>query len=1022
MKYFLGLGLFLLLWLIPTYTSMSCASDDWYLNVYNEYSFFQPDSTLMQGYRVTPAFSFNRFFSGYRNHLTSAQTDNLNEWRTYFDNQLTIKDLDNLIYKMPLPTVQAMGHYLQNQENNLADSLKLKAYIPYFRANPSKIEFFKYLAYAKECEPYNNAQYSAWQSDESFVNEEITYLIPMRMSVNDLAWRYNLVPELIRQWNNLPTSAYYLEANQKIYLKYSYKEHIVKFGETIEEISRRYRVDDYQLKRWNGLNYSYTTVSKPAKDQPEGDLLTPGRTISIRFNPYRIKNQKLPITEEIYEEKELAGQYFHEIAWRFNLNESELKSYNQIGNARKTYVGQKLKIPIILINHVIEPHETIESIAKKYETYEYFIEKAIRQSRGENSSIRKSPALQTGQKLLIYKNPKAPKDLIQAGMEGYFATNQPFMRLRYAFQTVRMAHYTRLYERCIQLYDQLVSPLNEVNSLIKYWALEHKGGAHKGLQQNAEANLCFAQVFDKCPSRRFSAYQSFWVDSDKNWQQMLSLCQNNSEKSALYLLRAVDPYSNALEEMRNIYQIEPNSEKLNALLIREINKLEFDLLKTDLDKNLFFAKKYQGIKPSEAYSYLIDLKQFIQKCVQEKKTLQPDLWQLAFYYTDVLAGNQEKARKNFQKLTKNAQNPELARQAQLFDILLEISQLTKINSKTEEKIWQKIQKFEKPVANRYQYIYSTERETFAELVEFAKRSFNRLYPKEEQGKILLTTPTFTWFELKLDYSFAKVNPLIELLNKKSKNSFETYLLKQIGKNEEEQKARLYELQGTLYLADNQEVKALESFQKIPKPEVYLTRFKRNPFYKIYKRTYQNEDTKKANSLIINKIYITQQIIELKKRIETQTEKRAEAYFQLGNVYFNMNIDGDFYDVYNPEYGQYIGEIWLGYKYLKMSYHTDYTLSQSLFEKGMKEAIGLGEMELAAKCCFGMAECENHELYNERLFWENAFGNDSKSKNYFEQIRKRATAYQSMQLYFRQTQYYQEVLQECKYFNEFVKNN
>jgi hypothetical protein len=520
------------------------------------------------------------------------------------------------------------------------------------------------------------------------------------------------------------------------------------------------------------------------------------------------------------------------------------------------------------------------------------------------------------------------------------------------------------------------------------------------------------------------------VDSDKNWQKMLALCQNNSEKSALYLLRAVDPYSNALEEMRNIYQIEPNSEKLNALLIREINKLEFDLLKSDLDKNLFFAKKYQGISPSEAYAYLIDLKQFIQQCVQEKKTKQPDLWQLAFYYTDVLAGNQEKARKNFQKLAKNTQNPELARQAQLFDILLEISQLTKINSKIEEKIWQKVQKFEKPVSNRYQYIYSTQREIFNELLEFTKRSFNRLYPKTEQGKILLTTPTFTWLELKLAYSFAQVNPLLDLLEKKSKNGFEQYLLKQIGETEEQQKARLYELQGTLYLADNQEVKALASFQKIPKPEVYLTRFKRNPFYKIYKRTYQNEDTKKANSLIINKIYITQQIIELKKRIETQPEKRAEAYFQLGNFYFNTTAYGDFYEVFDPELstaGDYGNgyEVWLGYQYLPRKSRVKMDLPKEYFEKGMKEAIGLGEMELAARACFGMAECENHHFFNDNLFWKAIREKpdyQNQEKNTIKELNSRNKAYQTMQLYFRQTQYYQEVLQECKYFNEFVKNN
>ncbi|MCU0444557.1 MAG: LysM peptidoglycan-binding domain-containing protein [Microscillaceae bacterium] len=1032
MKYFLGFLLFGLLWLAPSYPSQSCDPDAWNLNVYAEYSFFQPDSTLMQGYRVTPAFSFNRFFSGYRQYFDSAQEVNLQEWQAYFDNQLTINDLDYLVYKMPLPTVQALARYLQNQENNLADSVKLKSYIPYFRTNPHKIDFFKYLAYAKECEPFNNANYSAWQSDEAFVNEEITYLVPIKMSVYDLAWRYNLVPELICQWNNLPTDTYYLLPNQKILLKYSYKTHIVKAGETLADLSRRYRVDDYQLKRWNGINYFYQD-EPPRKirqqNLTEADILAVGSEITITLNPYRVKNSQLPISEDIYEEKELAGQYFHEVGWRYNLGESELKAYNQIGNARKTYLGQKLKIPHIKIKHRVQTNETTESIAKQYNIYEYDVEKAIRQSRGEVESRPRTYQLRAGQKLLIYKGAKAPRDLLQAGVEGYFATNQPFIRLRYAFQAIRAAHYTRLYERCIQLYDQLVVPLPEVNSIIKYWALEHKGGAYKGLQQNAEANLCFAQVFDKCPTRRFSAYQSFWVDSDKDWQKMLKLCQTNAEKSALYLLRAVDPYSNALEEMKNIYQIEPQSEKLNALLIREINKLEFDLLKSNLDKNLFFPKKYQGIEPSQAYSYLIDLKAFIAQCVQEKKTLQPDLWQLAFYYTDVLAGNKDKARQNFRKLAQKTKNPELARQAQLLDLLLEISQLTKINLKIEDKIWQKIQKFEKPHPRAYYPKFSTQSEIFAELLEFAKRSFNRLYPTAEQGKILLTTPTFTWRELQLNYSFAQVNPLLSLVEKKTKTGFEKYLLKQIGETEEIQKARLYELQGTLYLSDNQELMALASFQKIPQPATYLQRFKRNPFYKIYKRSYDNEDVKKANSLIINKIYITQQIIELKQRIAKQPEKRAEAYFQLGNFYFNTTTYGDFYEVFDPNMstlGDFGGEykVWLGYQYLSRKSRTDTELAKEYFEKAMKEAIGNGEMELAAKSCFGVAECENHQFFKDSGFWE-TINKQSDYKNYDKKIIKelnlRNQTYKTMQLYFRDTQYYQEVRQECKYFNEFVQD-
>ena len=115
-------------------------------------------------------------------------------------------------------------------------------------------------------------------------------------------------------------------------------------------------------------------------------------------------------------------------------------------------------------------------------------------------------------------------------------------------------------------------------SVIKYWAMGHKAGAMRTLGMKVEANYLYALVFDKCPSKRVNMYYSFAPESDAEWTKLMSKCQNDREKTTLFLLRAINPLSQGLEEMENIAKIDPKSEYLTLLLVREICKLETSLM------------------------------------------------------------------------------------------------------------------------------------------------------------------------------------------------------------------------------------------------------------------------------------------------------------------------------------------------------------------------------------------------------------------------------------------------------------
>jgi LysM repeat protein len=1027
------IGLFFSIFsLIPIYPGISCGIEDWNTPLYSEYSFFDPDAQLMSPYRHTPLFSFNRiFFPQKFGYNASSMDANIAEWQQFFSRNISEDDLRNLVYKFPLNTLQNIHQYLNNQAFDLPDSLKSKPYLTYFAQNPQKIPFFEYLIYAKDCGLNNHHSATAWELNDDYKEEEGFLTVPYEMDMNELAWRYNLDTELIKKLNNWPPQTKQVYRNQKILVKYAYKEYIAKSGETLEEIAQKHRVDLHQLFQWNKLYFpNYDNQSEEPKIDIE-DILQAGNTIKLHINPDFIPKTDLTFEEEIYEEKELVGRKFSEIADWYNIPEQDLKAYNKIGFDRKTYFGQKLRIPTI--THKVKVNETVETLAEKYGQNEWRLEGILRRSfqKPKPKSTAKATVLKEGQKILIYKNPREPKDLIMMGLKAYQKESSPFLKLRYAYQVVRLAHYSGLYDDCLMYFEQLVKPLWMNESIMKYWALEHKGGALRKLNRKAEANLCFAQVFNQGTGRQFTAFQSFFVESDFEWQKMLQLCETTAEKAALYFIRAVSPNANALEEMQNIYQLDPQSKELEILLIREINKLEFDLLKADLDKNIFFIQRYKGLAPKEALAYLADLQQFIRLCIAQNKIKRPELWQLAQIYTEVLNGNASQASQDLQNLSKQIQNPDLLQNTQMMEILLEISQLKVVNREVEESFFQKIQSLKNEKLNNqsfHQY-FKAQNDAYTQLLEYLQRVFHHLYSPHQKAKKILSDPYFSLNELKLNSSLSDTKALIEFIAQKDKNTYEQFLAEKIDLAPNIQLSILYELQGTLYLADNQEVKALASFQKIPQSNTFLKSYLRNPFQKIYKRTYNNTDRDKINSLTINKLTITQEIIALKQKVEKNSPDQAEVYFKLGNLYFNLTTYGDFYDIFNPLVGEYLEkdkQKWVGYKYVNVPFRDDFSLARSYFEQGMKIAVETGDLELAARCCFGIAECQNHQFFNQKK-WEDKVSEKRMSlkisaENALAKVLiEQSSAYQDFEFYFKNTQYYQEVLKECSYFNEFVNS-
>ncbi|HEX4375277.1 MAG TPA: hypothetical protein VHZ50_18370, partial [Puia sp.] len=171
--------------------------------------------------------------------------------------------------------------------------------------------------------------------------------------------------------------------------------------------------------------------------------------------------------------------------------------------------------------------------------------------------------------------------LIKDGKQLYAASKNEFVKLRFAYQITRLALYSNNAKDCIRYYDEMIKE-NKTKSILLDLSVSLKAGALFRIGNKYRAALLFSKLFSKTSVKRVANYLSFdWCvkrlkDSDR--VICLHLCKTDIEKANLLGLFALG--SNVREEktLKKIYSYDPNSEMLEVLAAREINKIEENYL------------------------------------------------------------------------------------------------------------------------------------------------------------------------------------------------------------------------------------------------------------------------------------------------------------------------------------------------------------------------------------------------------------------------------------------------------------
>ena len=588
----------------------------------------------------------------------------------------------------------------------------------------------------------------------------------------------------------------------------------------------------------------------------------------------------------------------------------------------------------------------------------------------------------------------AMERLIDEGLELFLATESHYVRLRYAYQLVRLAHYLGEYDYVVELYDYLMPKVEANPSILYDWVLSHYAGALQSLGEYARSAHLFSLIFARTPSRRAAAYNSFRIRTDEQWRAALLLSANDEERALLHVLRAQNPRAVLLDELDQIYLLDPDNTALEPLVLRELLELERDLLGVDFNPEAAQNRRRQPPRPRPAAGKrLVELQAFVNKVVNDGRAANPDLWLLARATLEMLAGDYFYARRSFAELADRDLADTLAEQAAILSEVTNVLALNRINDSVE------LYYFDLLADDDLRERYPDLRPLVNDKLEAVYRANGRT------GKAALLQYGFDALQKNPQLNY--VRELENMADSLLGNRFDRALLaERVGPNPVDD---INDLLGTYYLQQGRWETAIGAFEKIPTA--------RRDAYGVFAPFAQQLNDRvnfqpSAAQPRFNKVDLLLRLVELEDQARRTTNDTLAArnFFNMGLAFYNMSYFGynwrmtDYFRSAtsaaraarrrNPDWVFTHPDAPLGNRE-----NMDMSLAREFFERALERAP---TREAAARAAFFAAKAQRNEHY--------AAGSPGpRPFTYFRLLKE----------YYDDTDFYQTAVAECRTFAWFV---
>ncbi len=638
------------------------------------------------------------------------------------------------------------------------------------------------------------------------------------------------------------------------------------------------------------------------------------------------------------------------------------------------------------------------------------------------------------------KNPEEYNRLVAKANQMLQVAQHQIIKERLAFQLIKLHRYEENYQEVVSLFE---NNFTNSNSFISFWAMDHYAGALLNLGRKAEANYYFSKVYVNSPSRRESAYLSISINSDEEMNEAKSLCQTNDEKLALHFIRGIETKNLAIDDIDFIFKNGGNHEYARVLMSHEINKMEYLLLPQNGDSFEYSSEDDPIKSKDEAMNYINRL--IILNKLMLPKDDSHKFWYLSLGYLHFLNKDYASCKAVLDGNIPNDEN--LKRQHTVIDILNYVSSKSELNIVDENIIGHKLYEMNdhkeslcsittvtkessnNPISyyatnyyrkgsedyntiNEYlfQLIYTKVKgkNAFKELVFNGGTMDSDLFRRDykdwnetEQGKRALSPEYIT--ELLNAFETTEKTKLVEYAGRYYFFSNPSYYNPKLS----EIKFVLQELKATLLIRNPEKLAgAIEILEKLPENFSNTTTRYTDPFAMTAKPIILETPEEINYEKALDKL-------TLAKKLQMHFEKAkatnsAIDYYYLGLAYYNLS---------------YYSDSWKFLAYYRCTTtpngFTDNSISMNFLNKAL--SIGLGNRELEAKAHFMAARCELNlftqnygeirDNYEDNLnFYKFLF--DIKQQGFQKNFAVLKNTYFN-------TQFYQDIVSECSYFNYYL---
>jgi hypothetical protein len=626
--------------------------------------------------------------------------------------------------------------------------------------------------------------------------------------------------------------------------------------------------------------------------------------------------------------------------------------------------------------------------------------------------------------------------LIKNGKQLYAVAKKDVFKLKYAYQILRMAHYSGRYNDVINGYDEYSGSINGTASVLQPLCLALKAGAHLRTGNREEAAYLFSKVFGQTTARRISNYLGFvWsVSSKENREAIVARAKNNAEKAWVHALFGLSGSGKELQAMEEIFALDPTNEALQVLATREINKLEEKYLTPLVQqqpggKSLYgyWAEEVADAQKADWSGHAGKVAALLHRMAQSGKTSNNGLFETGAAHVAYMQRDFTKAKAYLAAAEKMTLTQKVKDQKMLTHLLVTISEKNTLDAAFEEQILPDLQwleakaKADKKLTVGGWYELSQWTNFYRNLMTdvLAKR----YHQQGDLSKEVLCMGAADYVDEAYSYTSAinfmrekcgsaDVAKLFALMDSKNLNKFEQYLL---GFNVIK-KSTVTDFAGTAYLRDYNYAKAIEWFGKTADKKSMA--IDTDPFVDLL---YDREERLPSEAKFgTTKLAFAQEMQKLQQLAQTDKANAAKHWYKYALGLYNMSYYGHAWEL--VEYGRSGSD---GYHIpenatdFQKEYYGCYA-AETHFKKAMEATA---DKNFKARCLFMMAKCSQKRV--RRPQYGDFSGPDGwdkyevaskefwplfKNNQYFPQLVKEYSG----------TPFYKEAMNSCSYLRDFVR--